>query len=290
MVRQGATRRVTAVAVSLTLVSATAFAQPAEPPSSPPASWDEEVPAAPNSESEQPVAAVGDDGLLLHNGGMLRGDIIEVLPDSHVTIVVGGERRRIPWGDVAEVQHGKYVREPSPAQPAPAPVPTTPPTPTEERPSMGKPRVHLEVSSGRSVEMQRIVGGLYAAGYGVSMSGVTWETVCSSPCDRVVDASTGAPFVLGDVPLVFSRKFKLNDRSGDVHIDVKPGRPGVMIGGVLLTGVGGGLAVSGPMLIALDSEGRNWRQTGIILTAVGVPMLAAGIAMMVLGRTRYKIR
>lgn len=140
--------------------------------------------------------------------------------------------------------------------------------------------------------MQRIVGGLYASGYNASLAGIRWETVCVSPCDRVVDSRSGGAFVLGDSPIVFSRKFRLDDREGDVHIDVKPGRPGLMLLGTIATGVGGGFVLGGPMLWVLSDsdETRSLRNAGIILTAVGVPLLAAGIAMLVMGRTRFKIR
>lgn len=283
-------RRVVAGALGLTLLPMPALAQPAAaeapaPPAPPPA------PATtPNTATPAAPAPAGADEVLLKNGGMLRGDVIELMPDDHVTILVGGERREIPWGEVETVTRGKYAPEPAPAAPPTRPTPppkSTPAQPTQT-PSSGKPRVHLEVPSGRSVEMQRIVGGLYASGYGASMSGVTWQTVCASPCDRVVDGSTGVPFVLGDSPIVFSKKFKLNDRSGDVHIDVKPGRPGVMILGAIATGLGIAGAAGGPVFIFLDNDA--WRRTGIAMTAVGVPLLAAGIAMLVLGRTRFEIR
>lgn len=289
--------RLVAVFVALELVPAVALAQPSAPapapapsttapPPSAPVAADNVAPADPSGAATAPAGA---DEVLLRNGGMLRGDVVELIPDDHVTVLVAGERRVIPWAEVETVNRGKYGASPSPA-PAPSPVVAPAATPPADAPAMGKPRVHLEVRRNRSIEMQRIVGGLYASGYGVSMSGVSWETVCASPCDQVVDASSGVPFVLGNSPITFSKKFKLNDRSGDVHIDVKPGSAGLMVGGVLAAGFGGGFAVGGPMLWALSDENDSFRRSGIILTAVGVPLLAAGIVMLVLGRTRFKIR
>jgi len=223
---------------------------------------------------------MGADELVLKNGGMMRGDVVEMIPGSHVVIVVAGESRTIPWAEVERVDRNKHTPKPIEVAPSPS-IPPTIPTGV---------RVHLDVRRGKTVELQRLVGGLYASGYGMTVSGMSWNTVCASPCDRVIDTSGGQAFVLGNNPFVFSRKFRLENRRGTVRIDVKPGSGTLIAFGIIFTGIGGGLAIGGPLLLAVSGSTPSFRTPGIILTAVGLPMLAVGIPMLVFGRTRYKFR
>src|SRR5687767_325635 len=83
-------------------------------------------PSAPAS--AQPEAAAGDDLVVLQNGGMVRGKLLEVVPQTSVTIVSAatGQTRTIPWSEVAEVRRAGVTEVSAPpAAPAPEPAEQT---------------------------------------------------------------------------------------------------------------------------------------------------------------------
>lgn len=239
--------------------------------------------SAPPSEPSAAPIDLGDDEVELVNGGFVRGTVIEAIPNERVVIVDGsGTRREIPWEQVAQVRRDKYAAAATPT-PEPAPVPATPEV------GLGRPRVHLVLSGTKQVNLYEVNDEIVASGYGGSVYGMNFRSVCAAPCDRVVDGTRGQDFFLSQgsgTVWTASRRFGLSDRTGDVTIEVKPGSKALRIVGAVLVGFGLGFAIAGGIL----AIPKFTRTPGLIMLAGGAPVLIAGIPMMVLGRTRYRFR
>lgn len=224
---------------------------------------------------------------MLKNGGMLRGQVIESMPDSHVTILVAGESRRIEWSDLEEVKMGHFAQAPA-TTPVEAPAAPLVPGPSEVAPAVGRPLVHMEVKpNAKPVQLRLITSEGYVSGYNVSGRSMTFETVCQSPCDRVIDATGGKRFMVGNDMWTFSRKIDLSNEGPDVTLDVvRPGNTAARISGAVLFGLGLGGLISGPLLLLLEST----RTAGAVITGVSVPLFAVGLPLMILGRAKAKVR
>lgn len=259
-------------------------------------------PASPAADADEVGAeapALGDDEVLLRGGGMVRGTVVEVVPDGHVTIVVGGthERRTIPWAEVDEVLRDKHAR---PKVIKTTPMPTEPRTPVqdaaagdaEERPpeptGPGAPRLHLQVRGDREVVLNEITATLVASGPGGTIAGVEFQPVCRAPCDRVVDGRDGRAFFLSGDRVTPSRKFTLLDREGDVTLEVRPGHRALYLAGWFSTVFGLVGAATGAVLLATSDDDADLRTAGAVVLGVGAPVLAGGIVMLLFGRTRMR--
>jgi hypothetical protein len=287
----------TSIVVALALVAPATDAnvqQPAQSsvqsPAPPPADASAPSASAPSATAptEATAPAFGPDEVQLVNGGFVRGTITEVIPDQRVVIVPDGstEPRVIPWEEVAKVERGKHdpdargsmriERSPTAADPPP-----------EERAGPGRPRVHLELLKDRPVSLFEVNSEIVASGYNASLYGIQYSTLCTAPCDRVVDGSRGQNFFLAPKRgglLAASRQFSLDDRVGDVTIRVRPGNVGLRVAGLVLWSIGLAGLAAGAVFTAL----KTTRITGIGLMAAGAPLFAAGLPMFILGRTRFE--
>jgi len=267
-----------AIVASLCVALATPTRAQAQEPTAPAPS---PAPATPPAAAE-----LGDDEVLLRGGGFVRGTVIEVLPDVRAVIVVSGVRTEIPWDDIVEVQRGRHATGPV-VTPA-VPTETTTAFPSDAEADVGRPRIHLEPTRPRPVTLFEIDSEIIAGGYGTSMYGMNYRSVCVAPCDVVVDGSRGQQFFLGSgdgAMWTASRKFTLADQQGPLTIRVKPGSRALRIVGAIVLGIGIGGTVGGTVLTIQ----KNTRTPGLIMLAVSVPALVAGIPMLVFGRTRYEL-
>lgn len=266
------------VVLTLFFTSLPAHAQPAEA-----------VPAS----AEQPV-----DRVYLANGGMVQGSILEVLPNDSLTIVSAatGDRKSFAWSELAAYeQGGQRVEIGAVAAPAPAP--------REEPAPVYGPRLHIEPTKPASVHLYEITGEMVAHGANVTVHGIQYRPVCAAPCDKVIDTSGGSSYFFGGEGLTTSNRFNLTDARGDVTAVVKPGRRGLRTGGIITMSVGIALMALGGGLFVL-SKSRADRDAilgegpaeppkygaPIGLLVGGAAALAGGIVMMVLGKTRFKLK
>lgn len=245
-------------------------------------------PVAAPTPTAAPIAH-GPDEVELLSGGFVRGTLIEVTPEVRVIIVPDGsnERREIPWAEIADVARGKHAA-PQPGEWA-REEPTPAPAPAADVPGPGKPRVHLELTRPRTVKLYEVDSEIVASGYNASMYGIQYRNVCAAPCDRPIDGTRGQDFFLatGDsAMLTASRRFSLEEHTGDVTLRVKPGSAGLRIVGAILLGIGIGATIGGVAFTALKST-RN--PLGYTFLGIGVPTLVAGIPMLIFGRTRYEL-
>ena len=126
--------------------------------------------------------------------------------------------------------------------------------------------------------------------------------MCVAPCDLVVDGSRGQSFFFDGKRVTKSKEFSLSEHSGDVVARVRPGRPGLLGGGIAVMSLGvAGLSGSAFLFLkerskVLDHKyddpeqpmmfaGPNYAPATAILIS-GALVLAGGLAMALLSRTR----
>jgi hypothetical protein len=272
-------------------VIAVALAAPAPPPepqrpasmNAPPVATEPTAPEPPAPEpapspTPEPEPASGDDEVVLKNGGFVRGEVVELLPNDRVVIIVDGttERRTIAWSEIERVERGGSTTIPT-ALPQPEPQP--------EQPQSGAPRLHLDVHGGKTVRLYEIGSEISANGTYGSMYGIQYRVVCESPCGRVIDGTRGQDFFLGRDTMTASRRFTLAQHSGDVTLDVKPGSKALRLTGSIFVGLGIGLTIAGIIFVIP----QQFRYLGWPMLGGGLGGIAIGTPMMILGRTRFKI-
>ena len=106
------------------------------------------------------TSSSGNDTIAMKNGGMLRGTIIEAIPDVQVRIqLVTGEIVSVPWPRIERIDYG-----------APS---SSPPRAPEKEEAESKVWVRLDASEG--VLLQQDV-----------TNDDHWRTVCLAPCDKLL--------------------------------------------------------------------------------------------------------
>lgn len=237
------------------------------------------------------------DQVVLRDGGMVKGTIVEVLQSTSVTIITpGAETPRVfAWPQIARyTQDGAWVMVEGGTDEAPR----------RERSGYG-PNMHIETTRPGRVKLFEITSETVAAGGNVVVHAINYRAVCSAPCDDTIDVSAGRPFFFGGEGLTPSRRFDLSS-SGRVSATVRPGRKWVWTTGLVLFGlspsaiVGGAIWHSSRKRAAadpgIDALGNPLPPTEadirapVALITLGVAMLIGGVTMMILGRTRYKLR
>ena len=233
------------------------------------------APAPAPAPAPQPTAAV--DTVVLRDGSVIRGTVAEVFQGRHVTIVsVAGQRHTVGWDQIADLNYGGQTVAPEPVA--------------------GPGRPHLHVESTRPVRLFEISTQLYAGGprWGHYPQAQPARPVCRAPCDRVIDGSPGQSFYFGGEGISPSRRFTLDEHEGPLVARVKPGRAGVLVGGVLLTSMSLAPLITGTLFLSLSQHtapggSHGTRNAGITLSAVAFTMLVSGIIMIARGRTRVEI-
>jgi hypothetical protein len=238
----------------------------------------------------QPAAATntGTDTIDLKSGGLLRGTIIEAIPNSHARIQLAtGEVAKVPWSDIARIE-----RAPRPASNPPAPPPPAAAAPAAPGPIVatmpgkapqGSPPVwvHIDGSEADRLEVK-------AAG-----DQDEWSPVCTTPCDRPVPAGysyriagdsirTSSPFTIdpqqgGRQTLVVSEASRGAFVLGIVGMGVGAG--GIVVGlSVAFVGaVGAGLSEHGTSAYQSD---RNIETAGWVVTGIGAAAVAGGLVLL----------
>ena len=182
-------------------------------------------PAPPPGATVQRAPAVGQDVIYMKNGGLLRGTIIDAIPDAQARIQLAtGEIATVPWQAIDRIEHGATgSARPAPPAPLPAPAPG-PPAPRVIPPS-AMVWVHVEGADGAILEMDRADDG-------------TWETACRAPCDIQVPVS--AEYRVGGSLLKQSGVFRLRGQQGDrVTVNVSGGSKAWLVVGIVITPVAG---------------------------------------------------
>jgi hypothetical protein len=204
----------------VTAIAAPAFAQDVHPV---PYGTSQPVPYG----APAPVAApaVGRDVIYLKNGGLLRGTLIDVIPNSHARIQLEtGEIATVEWSEINRIDHASTTPQAPPQVDAPRPpsAPEAPPSQALAGPSK-RLLVHIE-TTGQDL-------------YLLADTGHEWERVCSAPCDKWLSGDVN--YKLAGPSVRQSKPFYLQGENGDrVILDVNTASSGIFVLGVVGTVVG----------------------------------------------------
>jgi hypothetical protein len=223
-------------------------------------------------------AASALDEVALQNGGLVKGNILVMDPGEKVVIQVPGEDdpRTIPWSEVSDVQRGDDS-EPNAEEASDEPEPA----------AKGSLRVHIESDDDDEpvVLTEHVRTGTVLTPYG-TLVGIESNAVCSSPCNRTVDARDDKMYTINGDGVPHSEAFSLNGYEGDVTVHVDTGSNALRGGGTaaLSLGVVGliGGAVFLPVGVMLEDEAGT-RSTGEDMTGAGIGMLVGGAAVLTAG-------
>ncbi len=221
-------------------------------------------------QSEAHAQDTGTDTVVLKDGGMLKGTLIEILPGDHATMTLAnGQNAKIRWDVIDHI-----VRNGVPLNPAQTPTPQT--TQVAQPPPQDQGNVTVHIDGGDvDLEMESM-----SAPTGKRMSG-SWATMCSSPCDQEVPV--GATFRLAGSGVRPSKSFKLIGKAGDhVTVTADPSSKGAFAGGIVLISVGVPVFVIGcfvELVVGLVNLGS--RATGEYDDTSGAQIV--GLSMMGLG-------
>jgi len=224
----------------------------------------------------------GTDQVVLKDGGMLRGTLIEILPGDHATLqLANGQNAKIRW-DVIDhiIRNGVAVNPTAQAAPAPTPSTASAPTPTTDQ---GSVFVHID-GGDVDIEMQTSSG---VAPSGKAVRGI-WATMCSTPCDQELPLS--GSYRLAGSGVRASKAFKLNGRPGDhVIINADPSSTGAFAGGIVLVSVGVPVFVIGTFvelvvwIVNIASKADNSYTDTSGAQVVGLSMMGLGAAGVITG-------
>jgi hypothetical protein len=236
-------------------------------------------PPAPPPPLPQGEAPPGQDVIVMKNGGMLRGTIIDAVPDVQARIQLAtGEVATVPWQAIARIDHGANARR---LPPTPPPGPMEVPGP-DLRPMVW---VHVEGSEDGEVQQRRGPRG-------------EWTTVCSGPCDMALPMGNDYRIAGGSIRP--SGVFHLSGAPGDrVTINVNPGSKAWFVLGIVGTSLGGAVALVGLFVGLIGSVGvtvsptgstdrQNWQgveNAGWVTFGVGAVAVVGGI-LLITGNAR----
>jgi hypothetical protein len=208
----------------------------------------------------------------LKNGGLVRGTIVELVPNDSVTIQLGdGRTRKFPIADTTFA--GSAAKDPEGSPPD-----------EEHKPYaiIHAERAHLSLVSDEGIVTFHLQTGTTGLVDTPSVKAEGYDRLCTAPCS--VDVPAGA------------HRFALSNPSGDVvatdnDVIVKGSetlrghvvyRHGMRVGGILLASLGPALGVGAIVLgVGLSSNAQSEAPTPLILggTAVAVVSLIAGLIM-----------
>ena len=237
----------------------------------------------------------------LKNGGMVLGQIVEILPGDSLTMVsTAGDHKRFGWVELVSYERDG-VRTEIPVEPAVPAVPADRDDPPEPR--SGAPRLHIELTRPADLKLYEVTGEFSGFNYRGFSTGTTSRPVCVAPCDQVVDGRQGQSFFFNGDGVVKSRDFSLSDYGGDVIARVRPGRSGLRVGGIVVMSLGGAGLAGGTFLLLTAKNGisqeyddmnrplplaqPNYLPATALLIS-GALVVAGGLAMLLLSRTQIR--
>jgi hypothetical protein len=240
---------------------------------------------APGSPRTAPAAADGapHDAIYLKNGGILRGTIVDAIPNDHARIeLVTHEIATVAWGDIARIERGDGGSIPTgPTPPGPAAPPATgdrgDASSTATAPSKSLVWVHIEGSDDATLEQD-------------TTGNDDWAAVCTAPCDRQV--STAYWYRIAGGGIKASSQFTLRGPIGAHEtLTVSPASKGWFIAGIVAVPVGGLVAYVGLIVglagslgqAASQSNGSNGSTGNTQASNVSGGVAAVGWTMLAVG-------
>lgn len=232
----------------------------------------------------------------LPDGSLYRGELIELVPNDHITIrLATGEVRRFEWATISDVSTPVVAPTLRFSLPPPAP----PITEAQRSSPKMTTRVTIESDDNR-VALFRSMGSTQVVAYsqmGAMVGNMeSWKQVCRAPCGVTTDVNERYA-IRGD-GIVPSGHFSLPFQP-TVTLHVKSGSAAQRLAGVLLLSLGVGGITTGGILLAMGpilslaykdignsyQPDSSYRVGGGVMIGLGVGMLAGGIALMVKSKT-----
>jgi hypothetical protein len=176
------------------------------------------------------------DTVVLKNGGMIRGTLVEVLPNDHATVQLpSGQSAIVQWSEIHHIERGA-APAPGPAAPQSAPAS---PLPNTTAPMSG-PLVLVHIETQRRVTLDRRNPGDDQA----------WVTACESPCD--VQLPLNNDYRIVGEGIWASSEFELEANPGQrVVIKVNPATRLARTAGIVVAGAGLLAAIIGIYVVAV---------------------------------------
>jgi hypothetical protein len=242
-----------------------------------------------------PAGRGGNDAIYLKGGGMLRGTLVEMIPNDHATLT-------LPTGQTAIVEWARIERiERQGTAPPPGAAPPPPPPPQNH----GSALVHLDADRDVTLETRTnldqpwvVTGGMGSAEVR-SFADARWTPACAAPCDKSLPIDND--YRITGPGIRTSKTFRLSVRAGEkVSIAVNAGSKGGFIGGIVLLGIGGAGVIIG-LTVALvgaaesatesynpvtgnftqNNNGSGTETAGWIIALVGAAAAVVGVVLMV---------
>ncbi len=174
-------------------------------------------------------AAGAEDVVVLKDGGAVRGTVMEVLPNDHVSVkLADGRTAIITWSVVHHIEQAA-----KPAAPASAPTPTPQAVPQTTAPETPETTgsVHVTMEGDADAVLEQDHGG-------------AWAQVCSGACGR--DLPLGVAYRITGSGVKTSGSFHLLGKPGDhVVLHLNTASSAAFSGGVTMAVLGGLAATIG---------------------------------------------
>jgi hypothetical protein len=231
---------------------------------------------AASSSGPHHAGVLGSDTLILKSGGIMRGSIVELLPDDHATLLLpDGQSAIVAWSAILRVDRAPPAdHAPAPPLPPALPTGTQPPAPPAALPGV---QVHIETSS--PVTLEHVSRDRNAAAP---------SDQCPSPCDRVLPLGDGYRIVGAGINA--TGWFQLRGEPGDrvVLTVARASKPAYYAGfAVAGAGVVAGLvglsligAAKGPGRVFSASGRGEAMGVGVGLSIGSVVTIAAGLYLL----------
>lgn len=191
------------------------------------------------------------------------------------------------------------VAKPLPSLPE-KPVESAPAQPPVPAPTKGLPRLHIEANRAhvRLMRIERVMSD--DAGEGILV-----KTICTMPCDQVIDGRRRQTFFFGAEGMVPSRGFRLASLQGNVVARVDGGSIVARQTGFLLGGFGGAAMLGGATMLGvgyglsdthLSSEGKivegpnpNLTTGGFVTLGIGAALVTTAVILVMTAKTKITL-
>ncbi len=233
--------------------------------------------AAPGARAADPAPAL--DEVFLKDGALVRGTIVEYLPDRSVAIrsAADGQVLRFPWAAIATTTLASKAPPPELVGEDDAPL------------------LHVALTRPARVQLHEVLTpepttrwtGLE---WGRQVERARYRIRCAAPCDLVVDGRHDRRFFFAGDEVPRSRTFALDGLGPTVHARVRPGNTGRFTGGIISVPLGIAAVATGVVFATSIPDDRStFLAPAVVLTSLGTALVAGGIALLVTGRTRIRV-
>lgn len=247
-----------------------------------PASAQSPVPSAvPSASSSAPappltttVEAAPEQVVWLSNGAIVRGQVVELVPQDHVTLLLAtGDIRTVPWADI--LRSSFLPTSTTPPLSAPPTAASTPPPPTPP-----KPGVTIELLGDRPglwLESRR------------RFTNDPWTIVCRAPCDRPIPVHDLSLRVAG-TSVRPSNAFFIDGTTGHEVLVARTGDAETHVWGQrsLVGGIGLGLAGGMSYGLGQIKDSDPAVVGGLISMIAGGALIAVALPLLGMSSTQVK--